>query len=209
MRYSTYDDLTVRQYQEIFSINSSEMADEDKVIQSICVLTGATEREVEELTIPEFNKISKELAEIFTKELPDSKPPRRIKAGRKLYGITYNPRNLAYYQYADIQSWIGRNAITNMHRIVASLVYPVKRYGFLHLKQKNDPNNHPEISEAILDCKYKDVHSICVFFSLLWNNSIKALADSLVPQIETLTQNEKKILKEILQSSTDGFITPK
>ncbi len=209
MKYTTFDDLTVRQYQEIVSIQTdTEMAQEDKIIQSIMVLTGATEREVEELTIIEFNKIGSELAVIFSQELEDQKPPRYLRIGGKLYGITYNPRNLAYYQYADIQSWVSGNAIHNTHKVVASLAYPVK--GWLKIKGKNEADKHYLLSEEVLDCKYKDVHAICVFFSLLWNNSIKALADSLVKdKKETLTPREREQMKILLQAVSDGSIIPK
>lgn len=210
MTYSTFDNLTVRQYQEIVGIQTDkEMSEEDKIIQSICVLTGLTEREVEEMTIVEFNKVGRELANIFSEKPTETKPPRNIRAGGKLYGITYNPRNLAYYQYADIQAWISQNAITNMHKVVASLAFPVKRFLFFRFKGKNDPSKHPEIAEALLDCKYSDVHAICVFFSLLWNNSIKALADSLTKdKRETMTEEQKVQMRELLQIVSDGYITP-
>lgn len=164
MTIPTYEDLTVRQFQEIVAIQVSEMSEEDKLIQSICTLTGMTEREVEELPIPTFNQIGFNLAKIFTTELPDSKPKKYLRIGGKLYGVTYNPRNLAFYQYTDIQAWINQGTIANMHKVVASLVFPVKRYGFLYFKGKNQVEQHNELSEKILDCKYMDVHAICVFF---------------------------------------------
>ena len=86
MTIPTYEDLTVRQFQEIVAIQVSEMSEEDKLIQSICTLTGMTEREVEELPIPTFNQIGFNLAKIFTTELPDSKPKKYLRIGGKLYG---------------------------------------------------------------------------------------------------------------------------
>lgn len=210
MTYTTYDNLTVRQYQEIVAIQTSGMEEEDKIIQSMCVLTGISESEVEELTLPEFNKIGRELAFIFSKDIPEHKPPKYLRIGGKLHGITYNPKRLSYYQFSDIQAWITQNTIANMHKIVASLTYPVKRYGFLHVNGKNEVSKHPEISEAVLDCLYKDVHAVCVFFSLLWNNSIKALADCLAKDSpEIMTKEQREQMKELLQAASVGFTTPK
>jgi hypothetical protein len=208
MNYTTLQTLTVGQYQEIFAIQTSKMDDTDKLVQSVCVLTGLTEREVDELSLGDFNKVAHELTVIFSADLPDHKPPRYLKLKGKTYGITYNPRNLAYYQYADIQAWIQKSTIENMHRVVASLIYPIKRYWVFQRKLKNDPGKHPELSEAALECKYLDVHAICVFFSLLWNNSIKALASCLEKQTrETLTQSQRQEMKKLLQAVSDGSIT--
>lgn len=205
---TTYDNLTVRQYQEIVGIQTSKMDDEDKIIQSICVLTGMTESEVEELTIIEFNKMGRELAQIFSQDIPEHKPPRYLRINGKLYGITYNPRNLSYYQFSDIQAWISNNTIQNMHKVVASLTYPVKNYGLVKIKGKNQVTKHSELSEGVLDCNYKDVHAICVFFSLLWNNSIKALAGYLEKQTrETLTKKQQEQMKVLLEAVGGGFTT--
>ena len=206
MTIPTYEDLTVRQFQEIVAIQVSEMSEEDKLIQSICTLTGMTERDVEELPIPTFNQIGFNLAKIFTTELPDSKPKKYLRIGGKLYGVTYNPRNLAFYQYTDIQAWINQGTIANMHKVVASLVFPVKRYGFLYFKGKNEVDRHADLAEKILDFKYMDVHAICVFFSLLWSNSIKALACYLEEKGE-MTKEQKKEMKVLLEAAGDGFIT--
>jgi hypothetical protein len=208
MAYTTYDNITVRQYQEIFKIQRSEMTDIDKITQSICVLTSMTERQVEEMSILDFNKVAAALAFIFSEKIPETKPPKYIKAGGQLYGITYNPKNTSYYQYADIQAWISQNAILNMHKVVASLSYPVNKYGFLYKKGKNDPLKHPEVAEAFLDCKYKDIHAICVFFSLLWNNSIKALAVCF-GEDRMMTPKQRQEAKKLLQILGDGFTTVK
>ncbi len=206
MKIPNYEDLTVRQFQEIVAIQTSEMSEEDKLIQSICTLTGLTEREVEELTIPVFNQLGYTLAKIFTQELPDSTPKRYLRINGRLYGVNYNPRNLAFYQYTDIQAWINGGTIANMHKVVASLVYPVKKYGFLHFRGKNQVDKHAEISEGVLDCKYMDIHAICVFFSLLWSNSIKALAHSLAEdKTEMMTKEQRKQIKELLEAAGDGF----
>jgi len=203
---TTLQTITVRQFQEILSIQRSSMDAEDKLIQCMCVLTGKTEREVEDMTLPEFNKKGAELAKIFSQNFPDQKPPRYMTIAGKMYGITYNPRNLAWHQYVEIQTWIGQNMIANMHKIVASLVYPVS--GVLKRKGKNDPAKHPEIAEGVLDCRYLDVHSIAVFFSLLWNNSIKALAHSLTSRKEKMTTKEKEAIRTLLTSVSDGSIIP-
>jgi hypothetical protein len=200
---TTYDNLTVRQFQEIYKIRTSDMTDEDKLIQSLCVLTGLTEREVEEMSVLDINKAGATLAIVFSGKIPEIKPPRYIKAGR-WYGINYNPKNTAYYQYSDVQAWIAQNPLLNMHKILASISYPVRfRLGPFCIKGKNDPRDHAELSEAFLDCPFKYVNAICVFFSTLWHNSIKALANSL----ENMTPRQRQAMKILLQQIGDGYIT--
>lgn len=199
---TTLETLTVGQYQELFAIHTSEMDDLDKVIQSVCVLTGKSESEVEEMSLSDFNKTSSTLATIFSKQ-PDSKPKRFLQINSKEFGVTYEPRYLSAGQYIEIQTWIKEGYIQNIHKIMASLVYPVKRKLFRKVRGKYDAEQHPEISEGIKDCLFIDIHSACVFFCQLWKASMESLRGYLVKDLLNKGMRPKEI-QMILQLVSDG-----
>ena len=207
MKYTTFDTLTVRQYQQLFAIHSDKTTEDiDKIIQSVCVLTGLSERGVEQLSVPEFNKISAEIAKIFSKEIK-GEPKTFIQILGKRHGINYQPSTLSTGQYVEIQTWMRTNVIENLHTIFASIVYEVKGKGIFKKRLKYNSDNHPVISEAILDCNFIDVHSSCVFFLKLWNDSIKALEPYLEKELKAKGLNSMKI-QEALKSIMDGSIMP-
>ena len=204
MKYTTFDTLTVRQYQQLYAIHTDkETADIDKVIQSVCVLTGLSERGVEQLSVPEFNKISSEIAKIFSKEIK-GEPKTFIQIAGKRHGIIYQPATLSTGQYVEIQTWMQTNVIENLHKIFASIVYEVKGKGIFKKRLKYNSDNHPVISEAILDCNFIDVHSSCVFFLKLWRDSIKALEPYLAKELKAKGMNPTQI-QTALKSYLDGF----
>lgn len=206
MNYSTFQTITVRQYQQLYEIHRGKADTLDKTIQSVCVLTGLSERGVEDLSMQEFNKIAAEITVIFS-NLPKAEPKSFIRIGGKRFGIIYKPATLSAGQYIEIQTWMRSNLIENIHKIMASLVYPVKGVWPFWYRGKNNSENHPEISEKILDCNFMTVHSACVFFSKCWRDSI----NSLVPYLDRQTGKKgvsRKDLQTILKHATDGFLAP-
>lgn len=204
MKYTTFSELTVGQYQELYRIHTSKDDDLDKVIQSIAILTGTTPKQVEEMTLPEFNLVSLELAVIFSGQQSKIKPPRFLKLHGKKYAVEYNVRKLNAGQYIEIQAWLkDGKMIENMHKVIASLIYPVNFW----TKGKNDSAEHEINSELILDCNYLQVQSICVFFSLLWNASIKALVPYLKKDLmRKIPNNQQKEVTAALQIALDGSL---
>jgi hypothetical protein len=207
MEYATFDTITVRQYQQLYAIHTSKDEPEDKIIQSVCVLTGKSEKGVEEMLLPEFNRVSAEIARIFSKDIKGD-PQTFIQVAGKRYGIIYDPATLSTGQYVSIQTWISTNVIENLHRIMASLVYQVKGWGIFKKRMPYNSDNHAQLSEAILDCKFIDVHSSCVFFLELWKNSINSLEDYLVREAVSRGSNRMKI-QDTLRKISDGFTIQK
>lgn len=206
MQYTTFETLTVGQYQQLYSIHSGNDSELDKIIQSVCVLTGLSERGVEELPLPDFNKIAAELARIFDKDIKGD-PQTFISISGKKYGIVYQPSTLTAGQYVEIQTWMQTNVIDNIHKIMASIVYQVKGKGIFKKRLKYNPDNHTEVSEAILSCRFVDVYYSCVFFLSLWNDSIKALGDYLEKEVK-LKEGIPTQIQDILKGISAGYIMP-
>lgn len=205
MKYTTFKDLTLRQYVELYSIYKSDMEDLEKIIQSVCLLTGLTEKDVDEMDLMDFNKVSREISVIFSTEVR-GEPKKFISIAGKQYGITYTPADLKAGQYIEIQTWMA-DPINNMAKIMASLVYPIKKLGPFRFKGKYDSAKHPILSEQILDCNFIDVHSACVFFSDLWDVSIKSLQGFLARKIRKKWKITDRELTMILENASVGFLT--
>lgn len=213
MKYATFQTLTVRQYQELYRIRTSKDYDDvEQRIQLMSVLTGLSENKVQDLKIPEFNKISREIASIFNKPMFKSdfgvRPKAYIKIGGKKFGIIYNPATISAGQEVSINTWMSTGIVENLNKIMASLVYPVK--GVWPIMWRGKDVDHVKVSEQILDCKFIEVHSTCVFFLKLWRNSIKALVPYLEKEMKKGGQTKEKIqeLRTILNSAGDGFLMP-
>lgn len=181
MKYTTLDQLTVGQYQELYRINRGDEDDLDKSISCVSVLTGLTRWEVEDMALTDFNKVAAEINKIFSApQVPVGKPPRSVTIFKKKYHVLYNMRKISAGQYIDLQHFLSGNVVENLHKIIACLL--VKREWLK--KDKYDAGNHELISEGVQELNYLQVNNICVFFSKLWASSIKALEPYLLKEMK-------------------------
>lgn len=205
MVYTTFKELTIAQYQQLYTINRSEDDDLEKVIGSISILTGKPRWEVEEMPLKDFNNISAEIGVIFTHKPIVQKPKNKIRLNGKRYFIQLDPHRLNSGQYITLQHLLGGNMIENMHKILACLVVP--RYTFRI--GKYDANNHEIISELLLEKNFMEMQAISVFFLKLWNNSIEALQDFLKRELlKKETNLDLKLVQMDLQKLLGGYIMP-
>lgn len=191
--------LTVDEYQLLYSIHKAEGDDVDKSVDLVSILTGKTREEVNDMPIYEYREKSREISVIFSGPAEPAKPKQKIKIYGKSYRVCLNPRNISAGQYIDLQHFLKGNMIENLHKIMACLVVPYKFWGV----GKYDGANHELIAEGILNCKFSDIHGTCVFFLLLWSNSIKAISPFLSREIQKKTG---MLSQTDLQSVMDGSI---
>jgi hypothetical protein len=203
-----WKDLTVGQFLDLHRLAiTADVDDITKAQRAVCILYGLSERQVDDMLISEFNQKSSEAVRFLTKDIP-GKAVRRMRVGKNVYSIQYNPKKLTHRQYVEIISF-GEKPIENMHYIMASLVEKVK-WG---TKRKNKAEEHERIANDLLSAKVVDVYHSCVFFCNLYVNSITRIKDYLVQ--ETTKKNPKITVtqaNELLQLSVDvmaGFIPQK
>jgi hypothetical protein len=200
-------DITVGQFQMLYRISKDEgLHYLDKVTESVAVLSGKTVRQVEDMDMQEFNKLATRVTEILTKEIV-SEPKRVLKVNGKMYGITYEPAKLRAGQYIEIQHFLQGDFIENLHYILASLTYPVKKTLFGLRKGKNNSMNHEQISFDMQDVKMIDAYSACVFFCEVLKVSIEGLRDYLAKETGMKKQEIQELLTGFTQSM-DGLIQP-
>jgi hypothetical protein len=207
MKYTSFSTLTVAQYQELYSVNTSDIDDVEKAISCVSILTGLPRWEVEELPLADFNKVSSELAIIFAVNFEPEKPKEQIKIAGKKYIVQLNPRKITAGQYIDIMHFSKSNMVENLHRVIACLIVPKLSWGKVG---KYNANKHEELSEAVREMRFIDINSICVFFLKLWNVSTKVIQDYLKKELSKISETNpdlKSRLREMdLQKLLDGSI---
>lgn len=202
----TLSTLTVGQFQALYAVQKSNQDELDKITDCVAILTGKTSAEVDDMPLSEFNAISAQIRQIFSQPMPEAKAKQIIKANGKEYGITYTPGKLRAGQYVEYQGWIQGDLVDNLHMILASISYPVKKYGFLRRKGVNDSSKHEHVANDFKEAKFIDVYGACLFFCELLKGSIKALEGFLVKELKGIkTTKEVKQLVTDLLNSLDGF----
>lgn len=204
-----WKDITVGQFLDLYRLSITSSDDDiTKAQRAICILYDKTEKEVDEMMLGEFNKLSADAARFLTRDIP-GKPVKQIRVGKNRYNIIYNPKKLRHRQYVEIVSF-GDKPIENMHYIMASLVEPVN---WLGMRRRNEASEHERISQDMLNAPVVHVYHSCVFFCNLYVNSMLRIQDYLVEQ--TMKQNpqiKRTEVLRLLKLSTDvmaGFIPQK
>lgn len=194
----TLENITVGQFQELYKIQKSDQDQYDKMTESVALLTDKTVREVEDLSIPEFNKLASQITSLWDqyKNIPERQAPKYLVG----HGITYEPGKLTRGQYVTCMHFVKGDMIENMHLVMASISYDPKT-------KKHDTDNHLVIAEQIQSALFLDVHASCVFFYHLFTRSIKTLETFFLKRMIQEGMNPK-VARRYLQAlwkDLDGF----
>ena len=199
MKYDTrIENLTVGQYQDLYKIHTSQDDDIDKAIASVSILTGLPRWDVEELPMPEFTAMSREISVLFSNPVVKEKVVKSVKVNGKKYSVILDPKKLCAGQYIDLQHFLKQNMVENIHKLMACIIVPAKRWPWDD-KPKYDGENHEKIAEGIQNLSYIEIYSTCLFFSKLWNSSIKAIGTYLIREMnkEMKRKNQNPIVTEM------------
>lgn len=201
----SWNSITVAQFQEIHRMAIEPEIDElDRLTRLICLVHNLTEQQVDELSVPQFNKLAKDCSFLLAAEIP-GKPVKSFRVGARKYAINYTPSKLKHRQYVEICHFANK-PIENLHYILASLVCPVK-WGF---KRPNKAARHQQIAADMLDAPITVLYHSCVFFCKLYKNLIEAMRGSLVAEMmqEGMSRTRAEELTTLSSTVMDGFIQP-
>lgn len=205
----TWNDITVEQFLSIYKLSqTADLDDITRLERAVCILFDKTEKEVDEMTMAEFNRLSGQAAFVLTEQVP-GKARRKIRANGKLYRINYSPSKLKHRQYVEVLHF-GEKPVDNMHLIMASIVEPVTWYG---KKLKNTADDHERIAADMLLAPVGQVYHSAVFFCSLYINLINSIRPYLENQLVTLKQAETmeqaSEMITVLINAMAGFIPQK
>lgn len=114
----SWNDITLKQYQEIDKINQRKDIDAlDKVFFTVCVLKGITEQELDNAGVKVVDKLCREVNKVLSAEFA---PTAADRIGD--YYLDYNCDHLRYAQYVELQFFLHNgDLLHNCHWILASI----------------------------------------------------------------------------------------
>lgn len=198
-----WNNITLQQFQDIYRLSINTELDEiEKLTRTVCIIHGLTESEVDDLTLMEFNKLSKECSFLLSDKIP-GKVQKTFMVGLNKYAINYKPTTLKHRQYVEIITF-AEKPIENMHNIMASLVNQVSIWG----KKKNLVDDHARIADEMLKAPLVSIYHSSVFFCKLYSALIKRIQGYLIKEMTSKGMTEQAASKLIMdsQSAMDGFI---
>jgi hypothetical protein len=185
MKLPSWKDITVEKYQFVNEIYKQEGEDIDKVINVLAVLLDSTPKEIGNLSIPNFHRLSS-YVNALCQNIPQSEPKKWIKANGKRYYVNYNVESHRLAQYIEVQHFLKGGLIDNLHLIMASVVQPSRFF----IKQKNDSNKHQEIAQDLLKANFIDLYNSGVFFCQVFTEFNKGYSGLLELNNEPIESEE-------------------
>ena len=192
--------LSIRQFQQLFEIVEMDMMDELETAQVIVkTLTDKSDHELEKMSVKKFNKIckdAKKAIDMYVSDLPKKKPKKIVVVNGNIYRIQYDIFRMNAAKYVEGITF-AQEPIKNLHKIMATLVVPIKWTWKGLAAKPYDGSKHEEIADDLLDMDFEDAYCACVFFCKVWQESIKNLATygSNPEEVETMERLLKHSLK--------------
>lgn len=201
--------ITVGQYQELYKISKSDDDETEKDLQAVSVMTGKTVTEVEDMLMADFKKVRTEAYNALSKVQTTNKPASFLKANGKLYQLNYKVASITAGQHTEVQWWLKeKDWIVNMDKILASIAVEVRRYGWIKLPAKVQPD-HATKAEDMQAVDFTTAYGCVVFFCKVFSVSMKGFLPSLEKQMKAKgrTQKEIELFWTDLMKTLDGFTT--
>lgn len=205
----TWKDISVEQFLSIYRLSMSpELDDVIRLERAVCILFDKTEKEVDEMRMADFTRLSGEAAFVLTEAVP-GKARRVIKANGHRYRVTYSPSKLRHRQYVEVLTF-GDEPVEKMNLVLASIVEPITWYG---KPLRNEAADHDRIATDLLQARVVDVYHSAVFFCKLYVNLISNIKGYLEEQLLTMkkaeTQAQASQMITDLINAMVGFIPQK
>lgn len=206
--------LTIQKFQAINEVSISPIEDIDKSIQYLSILMNRPVEEIQKMSVDDINKMSADIVgymnHTYTQKMKKDKPQRYIKTNGQWYEIHYDLTKEPYNagRYVEVVTF-SKDIIKNLHKILASMVTPVKFDWFtFKFKPVKEISRYPH-SRIALDMLNADVsiayHS-AVFFWTIFNKFIQN-SQIYLKGMKKNQMEAKKILLN-LQKISDGYIQP-
>lgn len=195
----TLENLTVGQFQEIWKIQKTEMDQEEKMTEMVSVLSGKSPTEVDDMPVPEFNKLAISIKDMLSQQMPTVQVPKMLCG----YKMCYEPAKLNRGQYVTLMHFVKGDIVENCHHVLATLAFDP-------ITNKHDSERHKEISEQMQDARMVDVYAATVFFCDLFRASMISLQSYLVRELITSGAKPKTAVAAMttLMEDLDGYLTP-
>ena len=198
--------MTIKQFQELYYVATSEDMDLDKSIKMVGIVTGKTPEQVEKMSMRKFNILCGAVHnhfKIFEKDLLKGKPKKIVRVGKRFYRINYDVTKCKSSTYVEVSTF-STDIIQNLHKIMASIVTPVKfKWGRWV--------EHEELASDLEQMDFEVAYHAAVFFYTLFNVSMQVIQPYLINELKKkgISKEEATEILTNSQSILDGFIMPR
>lgn len=201
--------MTIKQFQELYFIAQTKEYDFDKSIKMVGVITGQTPEQIEAMPMAKFNRICQRIQKQFSildKNLLKGNPKKILMVNGRFYRINYRvdkqPINAG--KYVEVVTF-GKDVVTNLHKVMASIVTPITFYG------KPYHREHEDIATDMESVNFEAAYHAAVFFYTQYKVSMQLIQPYLVKELKAKGANKEKVgeMLNSLSNILDGFIMPK
>lgn len=159
----TWKDITLEKYLQIHPIIENDWGDFDKFREIVYILTGKYE------DVYKWNEEQiKEYSFLFTFDFERS-VPNIFRANKRYYRVNADAERMAAARYIEVKTFYSNGYVQNMHRIIASFVVPVSRWGFKYRDLKYDATKHEQYSNDMLTLPFPLAYGLAMHFLNLIN----------------------------------------
>lgn len=202
-----WKNVSVWQWQQLQAIaKKNEDTELDKAVKTLAILTDRTENEIDSLSVA---KLTQELKGIswISKEEAKPKPVDVIKVHGRRYRCIYDIRNIPFARYIE-SKFFAEDVVLNLHKIMASMVRPMKLTWRGWKVAKYDASKHEDYAQDLLSAPFEAVYGSVVFFCQVFSDSIKSSRDFMTQDLITngMTEEEAEMTMGLLCEVMDGFI---
>lgn len=198
--------VSIKKFQELYSIAQSDTDELTKSSLLIQNLTGKTEAELDKMNIVKYGRLCKRLNDLFeryVKDLYAKKPKQYVKANGQWYFLNYDLEKQNAGKYVEVATF-GSDLIGNLHKIIATMATPMV-WTWKGLKLYEGETNHNKIANDMLELDFEVAYHAAVFFCAVLRTSMLNLNIYF-----TQMENPKAVeLGENLAKILDGYTMPK
>lgn len=200
-----WKDISVFKWQQLINLFTKEGNDEfELALDCLAIVNGMTENEVDSLNVSELQNKLKEIEFVHTEIEP--KAQKYINVNGRRYKCVYDVRKLPAARYIE-SKYFSSDVNNNLHKIMASMVLPMKRTIFGWKVDKYDAGKHDEYAQDMLEAPITSVLGSVVFFYQVYQNWIKASKDYLMEEMmEKMSKTEAEATYQTLCEILGGFI---
>jgi hypothetical protein len=182
---TSYDEITLQQYQEITALEDKYDSDIHRVMAAIRILTKADEKQLMQISSKDIPRIEKVLSWLKT-------PPEKTEVRDRFtmdgveYGLVPDMDNLTVGEFADLENQC-EEADKNMHEILAILYRPVVRT-VSNWYEIEPYRPSVEKGKAMLNAPFGVAVSLMVFFSVIERELVMSSPQYSQVQAQVLSQ---------------------
>jgi hypothetical protein len=205
---SNWEQVNLYEWMELQKVfTSTELNELDQAVKSLSILSGVTEREIDNLSVSDLNKYIKKLD--WLEKVPKPEPADFIDVNGKRYRCIYNINKMPFARYIEAKHF-STDIMGNLHNILACMVIPMRKnwYGKWVLDKYNS-EKHSEYAQDMLEANFLNVYGSIGFFLPVYKTLISSLKDYLKENLIQEGMN-KEVAEEFLLflcRGLDGFIT--